>query len=126
MEHHDLVRLGFEGLIRIYCKAHADFRFIQIGANDGVSGDPIYRFIQEFDWTGILVEPQKEVFDTKLQILYGTNPKIHLENVAVAEEYGHMTLYKVAFSNSRWATGLASFKNSHIEKHIVNGYIKKI
>ncbi len=109
MEHHDLVRLGFECLIRIYCRARTDFRFIQIRANDGFSGDPIYRFIQEFDWTGILVKPQKEVFEAKLQILYDKNPKIHLENIAVAEENGHMTLYKVAFSNSRWTTGLTSF-----------------
>lgn len=34
-----------------------DVRFIQVGANDGVSGDPLNPFILGGGWTGLLVEP---------------------------------------------------------------------
>ena len=35
---------------------------IQVGSNDGLSNDPLRRFIVEFDWRAILVEPVPELF----------------------------------------------------------------
>lgn len=37
-----------------------DFSFIQVGANDGYTNDPIYKYVRLYDWTGVLVEPQKK------------------------------------------------------------------
>ena len=34
-----------------------DFFFVNIGANDGVSNDPIYPFLRKYGWRGIAVEP---------------------------------------------------------------------
>ncbi len=31
--------------------------FIGIGANDGVTHDPLYPFVRDFGWRGIMVEP---------------------------------------------------------------------
>ena len=36
--------------------------FINIGANDGVFIDPIYPFIRDFGWRGLMVEPIPEAF----------------------------------------------------------------
>src|SRR6266568_4231619 len=36
--------------------------FIGIGANDGVTHDPLYPFVRDFEWRGIMVEPIPEVF----------------------------------------------------------------
>ena len=43
-------------------KSQDKVRFIQVGANDGVFGDPLREFIKSFGWEGILVEPQPDVF----------------------------------------------------------------
>ena len=48
--------------------------FVQIGANDGVTGDPIRRFILEFGWSGVLVEPQLEIFEAAAEELSGPTP----------------------------------------------------
>lgn len=86
-----------------------DFQFIQVGGNDGFANDPIFRFVKKFGWKGIIVEPQKEVFKKRLSKTYRLEKNVQLENCAVAKETGVKKLYKIAVSNSRWATGLATF-----------------
>ncbi|MGB0840154.1 MAG: FkbM family methyltransferase, partial [Chitinophagales bacterium] len=46
-----------------------------------------------------------------------------LENVAIADETGVKHLHKIAFSQSRWATGLASFNRATLEAEIKRGYV---
>ena len=36
------------------------FYFLDIGANDGVTNDPIFPFIEERGWRGLAVEPDPE------------------------------------------------------------------
>jgi hypothetical protein len=38
-------------------------RFIQVGANDGIFGDPLREHILAHKWRGVLVEPQPEIFE---------------------------------------------------------------
>ena len=68
--------------------------FIQIGANDGVSNDPLFKFVTQYGWAGILVEPQPEVF-AMLKTNYGNRPNLKFLNVAISEEDGFRTIYKV-------------------------------
>ena len=42
---------------------HKDFFFIQVGANDGITGDDLRKYILKYQWHGILVEPVPYVFD---------------------------------------------------------------
>jgi FkbM family methyltransferase len=98
--------------------------FIQIGANDGQI-DPIHAFIIRDNWSGILVEPQRDVFEKQLKRTYGGRPGIILENVAIADRTGTRSLYRIAFSSARWATGLASFLRSGVEKHIDSGRVAR-
>ena len=37
------------------CNAIKDLFFFQIGANDGISVDPIHRLVQDHNWSGILI-----------------------------------------------------------------------
>lgn len=107
-------------------KSLPQIRVIQVGANDGITHDPIHKFIKRDGWKGILIEPQAEVFRNKLFPLYRRNPEIFLENVAVDRENGLMNIYKIAFSNERWATGLSSFQKETIESKIENGEIDAV
>jgi len=54
-----------------------DFFFIQVGAYDGVTGDPICGYIRRYGWRGILLEPQRDVF-LLLQKNYRDQPQLRL------------------------------------------------
>jgi len=64
---------------------HPDFFFVNIGANDGVSNDPIYPFLCEYGWRGIAVEPLEPIF-AQLESNYRRFPGVVLERAAVAPE----------------------------------------
>lgn len=104
--------------------AATHFSFLQIGANNGYQNDPMFKLLQRNPhWKGILVEPQKEVFQQQLQVMYAHYKNLSLINAALAPDTGHKPLYKINISTERWATGLASFDRKTLEKHLQNGYI---
>src|SRR4051812_34422848 len=70
-----------------------DFTFIQIGANDGVSNDPIRRYVVEYGFKGVLIEPQPDVF-TRLKANYSGMPGITFENAAIAACDGEIEMYR--------------------------------
>lgn len=61
--------------------------FVNIGANDGLSGDPLGEFVFKHKWKGILVEPVPYVFE-RLKKTYKNMPNIILENVAISDVSG--------------------------------------
>ena len=76
------------------------FRFIQVGANDGISGgDPLRKHILGRGWTGILIEPQPDVF-LKLKANYADQSRLHFENVGVSHVERQMTLYRNQVENT--------------------------
>ena len=102
----------------------SDLTVIQIGANDGITHDPIHKFIKRDNWQGVLLEPQSNVFNTFLSEIYKKNKGIHTINAAIGKEDGNQILYKIGFSNMRWATGLASFNLENVERAYKNGIVK--
>lgn len=98
----------------------------QVGANDGRINDPVYPYLTGSGWSGLLVEPQVEVFENELTATYADYPKVALANVALAATKGELPFYRVAISKSRWATGLAGFRKDNILHHIDIGYIAKM
>ena len=67
-------------VIETFSKIKKDIFFIQIGSNDGIAGDPIHQYISEHNWSGILVEPIKYVFERLLHNYTGY-PRLIFENV---------------------------------------------
>ena len=108
-----------------YSLEKENFTVLQIGANDGLINDPLCRLIRKGDWQGVLIEPQKLVFETYLQKLYANYPAIKLLNNAIGNSNSIEKLYVISFSAERWATGLASFVKSSIEGKIKDGYVAK-
>jgi FkbM family methyltransferase len=69
--------------------------FIEIGANDGISGDPLREFIVKYPWKGILVEPQPDVFE-KLKSNYAEfKDRVSFENVAISTNSAPLEMYRV-------------------------------
>ena len=106
-------------LIEIGNQSH--FNFLQVGGNDGFANDPMFKMVKRFGWKGIIVEPQKEVFHTRLTKTYRNEHHVILENCAIANYTGTKELYKLSVSNSRWATGLATFDYQVMLNRVKNG-----
>jgi len=96
-----------------------DFFFLQVGAYDGLTNDPLHDLVVRFGWRGILLEPQKEAF-AALTANYRGQEQLLLRNAAVAATSGPRPLYKIdgnAPDLPSWATQLASFRRETILTH---------
>jgi FkbM family methyltransferase len=119
-----------QGSLSAYLNAYSQYRkgrvrVIQIGANDGITHDPIHKFIRSDNWSGVLLEPQKFVFDHFLAPLYAKTEGIKPINAAIGCEDGVMPIFNISFTNERWATGLTSFDKKTLQKMIDSGYVTK-
>lgn len=110
-------------LLQLECRLPTLPVFIQVGANDGVINDPFVSIIR--DWAGLLIEPQYDVYQ-KLRKNREVMSRVICENAAVAGTSGEQYLYRLSFSNERWATGLSSLDRTTLEKHIESGYVQKL
>ena len=64
-----------------------DFFFIQVGAHDGVSFDPINEFVLKYNWKGILIEPITDYFELLVENYKGCDNLI-FENLGVSSKPG--------------------------------------
>ncbi len=95
-----------------------DIRFLQIGAYDGLSNDPLLAAAERYGWSGICVEPQPRAF-VQLQKVYKDRPKVQLVQAAIGPSNEKKVFYslKEDVRLPMWAYQLASFDRSHILKH---------
>ena len=96
-------------------RLHADFCFVQIGANDGLQSDPIRSYAKFFQWRGLLVEPVKDYFD-ECVANYRDCPRLKFVNAAITEDAGPVTIYRVNPSlegTPSWLKGIASLSPGH-------------
>lgn len=97
----------------IYQKHHKDFFFIQIGANDGKRGDPIYDTVQDLKLNGLALEPIYKYYNELKKNYKNTN--VIPINKAVFESNTKVTLYKVKdqFLKHEWQKGITSLNPNH-------------
>jgi FkbM family methyltransferase len=97
-----------------------DFYFVQIGSNDGKKGDPIHEFVKKYKWQGLLVEPVPSIFK-RLQENYKGYQGLNFENVAIAQEEGLRSFYRLKENDNPsmpvWYDQLGSFNKEVIQKH---------
>jgi FkbM family methyltransferase len=115
---------SLSGFTSLFSKSLNKITVIQIGANDGINNDPIHKFIRRDSWQGVLLEPQKYVFEKYLKPLYSKSDGIVVLNAALDYNDGHKPIFKLAFSNSRWATGLTSFNRKVLEMAVDSGAVE--
>ena len=120
---------------RAYCalglgtKTESDFLFalakrqknvfvLQVGANDGVSSDPIHPFVKNYKWQGLLLEPLPDIFE-KLQRNYQNRAGVVLCNAALSDGDGSMTFYRIKPGPDipEWCNGVGSFSRETILSH---------
>jgi FkbM family methyltransferase len=99
--------------------AKGNLKFVQIGANDGLSFDDIYYFVTKHNCAGLVIEPITELA-TILKHNYRAFPKIVAVNCAVHPTLREISLYRVrseALDNSpAWASGVVSIDKNWLEQ----------
>lgn len=94
-----------------------ELTFIQVGAFDGITRDPLRKYIDKCGWTGVLVEPQERAA-SQLRELYSRNDRVVILQAALDREPGRRTLFTVESKTApAWTGGLASLKRETIIKH---------
>lgn len=100
-----------------------DTFMVQIGSNDGKTGDPLYPLLQKHqNWKALFVEPVPYSFE-KLKNNYPDTNRFQFENVAINE--GKSMVFYWVDSKAKeslpdlpyWFDQLGSFDKTHITKH---------
>ena len=78
--------------IRDLMSREPDIFFLQIGAHDGLSYDPLHDYVRQFHWKGLLVEPQPAIFK-RLTENYAGEKQLLFENSAIAQQDGMIDLH---------------------------------
>lgn len=121
------IQMTFEFVAAHFACRHPDHNvtLVEIGAFDGISNDPVADALELHRWLGILVEPQRTPFQA-LQRRCEGNSKLLAYNVAIADQDGSRTLYRIepAPDLPSWTQQIASFDKAHVlkaEKHLPKG-----
>lgn len=92
----------------------SDIFFVEIGAMDGVSFDPLYEHVIANGWRGLLVEPLQDMF-SQLKETYCNQQGLIFENTAIADAPGTKKMFRVSLEAVEnglvpyWAKGISSF-----------------
>jgi FkbM family methyltransferase len=109
--------LDLDMVLSHYRVTHPEVRYLQVGAFDGVSGDPIHPLIERHGLQGILIEPQKDVFE-RLKANYARFPNFRLVNAAIGDHDGSSTLFRTKpGAGPEWLGQIASFNRNVLMWH---------
>lgn len=108
-------------LYRTFARVYPVARVVQIGANDGVTDDPLREFLLHGQWSGLLVEPVPYLYD-RLRQNYAGRSSLAFANVAIAAQKGTRPFYYLRDGAGDadvpdWHVGLGSFSRDVILKH---------
>jgi FkbM family methyltransferase len=106
-------------LIALFAEMFPDAFVLQIGANDGVAGDPLVEGFRKTRWSGLLVEPVPHLYDM-LVARYRDRPGVRIERAAVSTYDGEAPLFRlrtVPGESPEWFNQLATLDREVLLKH---------
>ena len=107
-------------LDKLDSKLNGDISFCEIGAMDGKRHDDMYKYIQRYNWKGLLVEPLKDMFQ-QLKKNYSNKSGLIFENSAISNRNGNKYIYRVPKNIIKkeklpgWVDGISSFHKDKSE-----------
>ncbi len=112
---------SIEKILLKYSQNKKDIQFIQIGSNDGVSGDPIVDLVKKNDWHGILVEPVPFLFEKLKKNYEKQKENLFFENSAISKNDGKAKFYRLKQCDGpetpNWFNQLGSFNKDVVVSH---------
>ena len=115
----DFRRNEADALIALFAEIFPDAFVVQIGANDGVAGDPLVEAFRKTRWTGLLVEPVPHLYEM-LVSRYCDRPGVRIERAAVSTYDGETPLYRlrtVPGESPEWFDQLSTLNREVLLKH---------
>jgi FkbM family methyltransferase len=116
---------NFETFLHQHLSRYDGLFFVQIGANDGITDDPIHNFVKKYSnrISGIAIEPLPDVFEV-LRNHYKKFSNIRTLNMAIHNTEKVMQLYRVDPKKLHrfhaLSQGIASFdKDHHVRTSLV-------
>lgn len=107
---------------------------LQIGSNDGISGDPIFKLMQRRpDWEGLFVEPVPYLFQ-RLKDNYGDSPRFRFINSAVNDGSSQMFYWVDQHAKDEipglpeWWEQIGSFRKGYIQEILgpnISGHVRE-
>lgn len=93
--------------------------FVQIGASDGFTNDPIYPLLSMYGnkLEGVCVEPLPDIFE-KLQAHYKNYLNIHLENAVINDQQNNLALYRPIDKTNSDFSQKSSLRKDIVIKHV--------
>lgn len=114
------IELTLDLILSHYRLRHPNVYFLQVGANDGVTFDPIFPLIEKHSLRGTLIEPQPDCYN-KLKANYARfgESNFVFVNAAVAAIDGTLPLYRIRVDPHvpKRLSGIASFNRAVLMKH---------
>jgi FkbM family methyltransferase len=108
-------------VLKCYAAFKRNVYFIQVGSNNGVTGDPIHTFIQQYGWKGVLVEPVPYLFEELVKNYQSYAGSLIFENSAIGNQDGRLPFYRLQKSDKPdlpvWYDQLGSFNKEVIWRH---------
>src|SRR5438067_9529307 len=112
-------RMHADALLSDFAEAVPDTVFLQIGGNDGLTGDPLHYLITRpgLHWRGVMVEPVAHLF-AQLSERYAKNPAIRLEQAAIGETDRTAMIYRLntVSGDSLWLDQLPSLDRETVRR----------
>jgi len=104
-------------MIKILSERQGSVRFVQIGANDGVSFDDFSELVKEYQLKGVCVEPIPRYHEV-LSLVYRDWPGVKTLNAAIHPSNATATIFSINPSKVRvvFQNGWASFNREHLKK----------
>jgi FkbM family methyltransferase len=94
----------FEAAFTKICSNKPIIYVVQIGANDGIAGDPVFPVVNQFKNKTrlMLIEPQSDIFEI-LKTNYSDHPGAQMQNIAIGTK-GKLILYRVTDKYKKYFT----------------------
>jgi FkbM family methyltransferase len=109
--------------LREYSAGESRVTFVQIGAYDGVAGDPIRPVVLDCEgWSGVLVEPQPDAFERLRQNYLAQASRLQFLKIAISGEAGERVLFcipemeRVRLGLPDWSGEIAAFDAEHLRR----------
>jgi FkbM family methyltransferase len=113
--------------LALAAQKRSGLKVVQVGANDGVTNDPVFSLFHRFAESVLLIEPQPELIPRLRENYSSFEGKLVIANMAVTAEESSMKLFELTKQAGEKyhaatgfnPTGIAAGREEHLASHLL-------